>query len=307
MKVRNISPDIIGKDLNKTAKNPSFEGILTKSRKVVLNLFEPGKAGEMSMALFIVNAYVFLLSGRLLSSRDKKNEKAQKETVMDYIRNNNEKRETIIRDVPTILLAVMGVPWIEKFVSKKLQKSQGFAIHDIKKGKLSNIIPKHQVGDWYIFDKKLKSGFNGFTQRLADMGGNLRQIYSHLGEGVKNKIKNFSPDNKEFMNQLFADKKLAKEVESAFSNPGNKAFKQAGFLKALPKVCGFVATLLLVGIFIQKFNIFITEILHKGKKQDIVQKNKDNNEKFVEQKQVSTNLLEQVKNNSNTFNVKSNI
>ncbi|HNW25593.1 MAG TPA: hypothetical protein PLG15_00300 [Candidatus Gastranaerophilaceae bacterium] len=307
MQVRNISPEIINKNINKTSQNPSFGNILTKSRKAVLDLFEPGRAGEMGMKLFVINAYVFLLSGRLLSSRDKKGEKTQKETAMDYIRNNNEKRETIIRDVPTILLAVMGVPWIEKFVSKRLQKSQGFAIHDIQKDKLGNIIPKYQVGDWYIFDKNLKTGFKGFTQRLADMGGNLHKIYSHLDEGIKDKIKGFSLQNDEFMNQLFADKELTKEVETAFSNPGNKAFRQAGFLKALPKVFGFVSTLLLIGILIPKFNIFITEMLHKGKKQEVAQENKDNNQKPAEQKQTSTNLLEHAKNNSNTSNVKPNI
>ncbi len=313
MQVRNISPEIINKNINKTNKNVSFGNILTTSRKAVLNLFEPGRAGEMGMKLFVINAYIFLLSGRLLSSRDKKGEKNQKETTMDYIRNNNEKRETIIRDVPTILLAVMGVPWIEKFVSKRLQKSKGFAIHDIQKGKLGkkdklgNIIPKYQVGDWYIFDKNLKTGFKGFIQRLADMGGNLKKICSYLGDDIKNGTKDFSPQNDKFINQLFADKELVKEVKAAFSKSDNKAYKQAGFLKALPKVFGFTATLLLIGIFIPKFNIFITETLHKSKKQNSQSETKQDDTNAKEQNKTITNLLEQAKNISDTSNVKPNI
>lgn len=279
MQVKKIPQSSIAeKNSYNISRNPSFCGFFQKTGKTLIDLFEPQRAGNMGRNLFVVNAYIFLLSGRLLSSRDKKGEKIQvhkKETALDYIRKNNEKRETIIRDVPTILLAVMGVPWAQKIVSTILQKKQGFAIHDVKKEgskiKLGDMIPEYQVKDWYVYDQRLHSGFKGFTQRLSDMGGNLKKIYSRLDHTISDKIKKFSVNNEEFMKQLFADEALAKEVESAFSNSGNKAFRHAGFLKAVPKVAGFAATLLLIGIFIPKFNIFVTEMLNRNH-----QKNKEN-------------------------------
>src|SRR5574344_1745854 len=114
MKINNITPSYtpVSSNQNKNndkSSNPSF------GSKNIANgfnqFFKLESSGPMTRKLFILNAFTFLLGSRILTSRDK-----------------DEKRETIIRDIPTILISVAGVPVLEKATAKIVEKKSGFTI-----------------------------------------------------------------------------------------------------------------------------------------------------------------------------------
>lgn len=249
------------------AQNPNFKGV----QQFVKDLVEPQRAGNMGRWLFLATAFVFLLGGRILGSRDK-----------------NEKRETITRDVPSIILIAGAVPIIEKFLSKRIQKNSGFVIignknekeaeetyNAIKKGTKhavdahnldKDLVSYAQLKSWYTFDENLASGFKGFSERLSNLGGNLKKIYSALGNDFKKDLEGLSFDNETFMKALFKgkNKKLLDKIKEAFKDKkGNEALKQAEFIKATPKLISMTGTLALLGIFVPSFNIWLTEKLNK--------------------------------------------
>lgn len=230
----------------------SFKGNLATSVKDSFSsLVKLERAGNMTRNLFVVNAFAFLLSGRLIKSRDK-----------------NEVRETATRDIPTILLAVFGVPVVEEYIAKRihLNDKNGFAIcNKSAEGKTSYKSAAYsQLNDWYKFDDKLSSGFKGFSERLSQKGGNLKKICSKLDKNIKADLAGFSDNNSEFVNQLFDNKnvELRNKVETAFKS-GNKALDHAKWLKTIPTLSGFAITLSLIGITIPKLNIAITERINK--------------------------------------------
>ena len=269
MKINNVTA-------NNTAKPVAFTSNLGNVGKNILETYiEPQRKGNMSRNLFVTTAFAFLLSGRIFNSRD-----------------NNEKRETVTRDIPTILLAINGVPLFEKITAKILQKKTGVAIYSEKpqdKGlfallidnfqkkntadtstnsKTLTIASADQINDWYRFDKTLASGFDGFMTRLKDLDGNLKKITSKLSEDIKGKLTNFSSNNDIFMKQLSSKehKGLKQTIMDEFGKEGNAALKDASFKKSLPKLAGIATTLVLVGLCIPKANIALTEYLSKKKK-----------------------------------------
>lgn len=229
--------------------SPSFAGAgsaIGKGKEFAIEFFEPQRAGNMSRNMFLLTAFTFLLGSRLIASRD-----------------NNERRETLTRDLPTFILAPKGVPFFEKIVANQLQKRNGFAILQNPNKYKEGLADGGQLADWYTFNPQLESGFKGFSERLSNQGGNLKKIYSALGDDVKNKLKNFSDDNKTFMQELSKDKELHKTIENEFKNTGNKAYEQAKYLRHVPKIAGFMVTLGLIGIFIPQFNIHLTRSINK--------------------------------------------
>ncbi len=200
------------------------------------------RGGTMSRGLFILNAFVFLLSSRILTSRDK-----------------DERRETIIRDIPTIVVSVKGVPMISNAVGSVLQKKNGFAINQNK-----SVASYSQIQDWHTIDGNLKSGLNGFAERMNSLGGNMKKVCSALGGEIKDQVKGFSDNNKEFMAELSKNESLAKKVTEALKNPNNGAAKQAAFSKTITKMTGFGATMVAIGMLLPKINIAITKAVHKN-------------------------------------------
>ena len=253
MKINNAAPTLnqclIGKNND---KNVSFSGagvssLYQKSENVLKDFFELTRKGTLSRNLFIANAYVFLLGSRLITSRD-----------------NNERRETLTRDIPTFFVAVQALPIIKTWVSKQIQEKTGFALFEnIKTSK--DAAKSSQLEDWYHYNPNMKSGFNGFLERLGERG-NLKKICSVLGEDIKAKLVNFSDKNDEFKTKLLKDTTLKQTLENAFKNGKNKALAKAAWLKTIPAILGFGLTLSLIGIFIPKFNIFFTEKINKNKK-----------------------------------------
>lgn len=238
MKVNSTTPVVNNVNVNNHNKQIAFKGVSD-----FLNL---KRQGPMGRGLFITTAFTFLLGSRLITSRDK-----------------DEKREILIRDVPTIIIAVMGVPVIGKFVAKAVEKSSGFAILD-KTSK--DVFSYGQIdNDLYRFDKNSASGFKGFCKTLSEAGGDLKKIFSNLGKNVKNQldVEKFSQGNESFIKELMKDKKLSKMLKEELSKADNAVLKQAGFLKSIPTFAGFAATLGLVGVLIPNLNIHITESISK--------------------------------------------
>lgn len=257
MKINNATPNIVSykaKNQKMNQGNVSFSGGMASACK---DFFVLGKNGAMTRGLFIANAFVFLLGGRLITSRD-----------------NDERRETLTRDVPTIVAAVLGVPFVKSIAAKQIQKHSGFAIgHDAIKsdGKTKSklrldVADTDNISDWYKYDNNLHSGIEGFSKRLADKGGNLKKIYTKLSEDVKSKLAGYSDNNAEFMEKLSKDSSLKETLKKELSNGKNKALIHAGFLKTLPAIIGFAVTITSIGIFLPKLNIYLTEQINKNKR-----------------------------------------
>lgn len=271
MKINNATPVV---NTNIQTNNVNFKGVTPKkpAKEVLKEFLTLDRSGPMSRDLFVANAFAFLLGTRLVTSRDK-----------------DEKREILIRDIPTIVIAVVGVPVIRDAFAELIQKKSGFAFMQkgeksgviakgadklfkmlTKKEETKNVVSYGELGQWYQFDKNLSSGFKGFTERLSEQGGNLHKIFSSLGESARDKIKDFSKDNKEFMTKLFNNseesKSLIKTFEDEFATEGNNALKHASWKRTMPALIGLGLTLGLIGIFIPKLNIFITETVNKNRK-----------------------------------------
>ncbi|MBQ3311186.1 hypothetical protein IJG72_03830 [bacterium] len=219
------------------------------------------KAGPMNRNLFILNAFTFLLGSRLITSRDK-----------------DERRETLIRDVPTIIIAVSGVPALEKLTAKLLEKKTGFAITEkslnSKNKVISSSINYETIKDWYSVGKDSKIGLNAFGQRLSDMGGDVKKIFSNLSEDIKVKLKALPEKNEEFLKALGKDKTLSNEILESLKNSGNKIAKKAELLKTASKFTGFATTLAIIGIIIPKINMVITNLIGKNDKNSKNDKNR---------------------------------
>ena len=230
----------------------AFKGGLGTGKKLFKDLCELTPDGTMTEKLFLVNACMFLLGGRLLKSRDK-----------------NEVRETATRDVPTIFLAVLGVPVIGNLIAKLTQRKSGFTIINKDKSIFSIksiAISKNKLETMYTYNESLHSKFEGFMQRFDSEGGNLKKIFSSLGDEFKSKLKDFSANNKDFMKELLDKKELKQLVEDEFKKVDNNASKQAAFKRLTSQsFAGFAFTIALIGIAIPKINILITEILSKKK------------------------------------------
>ncbi len=259
MKINNAAPVIKNNNI-KNNKKAAFKGL----PKSVTNFISLDRQGPMVRSLFLFNAFTFLLGSRIVTSRDK-----------------DEKREIIVRDVPTIFIAVAGVPIISKFFAKIIQDKSGFAIMkdsgpswldklmDKMTGK--DMIPHDQLETLYKYDKNLASGMAGFSKRLRNFGGNLKKIYSSLGKEIAEKLKSFK-NNKEIIEALSEEKKdvpknkeLSDMLIKALSDDKNAALKKAGFLRTIPTLIGFGLTLVSIGIIIPKLNIALTEYLNKNK------------------------------------------
>lgn len=260
MRINNTTPQV--NNFANLTKTPAFTGL---KKYIAEDLVKFQKSGTMSRPLFIVNAFAFLLGTRMITSRDK-----------------DERREVMIRDIPTIVIAVIGVPIIAKhFAQKIIQPKSGFAImgegeksfyHKVfnqnPKTPPVDIMSYSKLEDMYVFNENLQSGFNGFSERFDKVGGNLKKIYSSLGDEVKSKLSGFSADNKEFMKQLNSheNKGLLETIKTAMAIKDNAVLKQASFLKTVPTILGFLSVFATVGVLIPKLNIYITEAIHKNKK-----------------------------------------
>lgn len=277
MKINNATPIINTKSPANvpTSSKINFKG--TSPKETLKEFLTLNRAGTMGRDLFIANAFVFLLGTRLVTSRDK-----------------DERREILIRDIPTIVIAVVGVPVIQDAFAELIQKKTGYAFMEdgpkngiiasgankifnkiFNKDSQKNIISSGQIEDWYQFNNELSAGFKGFTKRLSN-GGNLHKIFSSFDD-LKGRLKDFSKeDNEKFMEKLFdgseESNSLVKEFEKAFSTKGNKAFKKASWARTIPSLIGLGLALGLIGLFIPKLNIFITETIHKNRKKETEKK-----------------------------------
>lgn len=269
MRINNATPVMSQAVMNKNknnSQNVAFSGAKANAfTDSCSKLFELTRKGTFSRALFVTNAYVFLLGSRLVTSRD-----------------NNERRETLTRDVPTIFIAVQGLPIIKNLVAKQIQKKTGFAITQetgTAAKKSTETISSSQVGDWYHFDDKLvgstdgkASGFDRFVERLEQKGGNLKKIFSSLSDDIKTQLSGLKDENADIKTELSKNAELKSKIELAFKDGKNKAMAKAAWLKTIPTILGFALTLGLIGIFIPKLNIAITEKISKNKKAEESQK-----------------------------------
>lgn len=251
---------------------PAFKGNLSEfkaaAKQDAKKFLSLERSGTMNRKLFIANAFAFLLGTRIVTSRDK-----------------DEKREIFIRDIPSIMFAVAGVPTIQNAIAKTLQKSKkadGFVFTEKSNNRLEvskwilnklGKTPKEKVtpmsyGDLkslYVYDENIHSGLAGFSQRLADNGGNVKGIFSNLSEDIKSGIAKLSNDNTNFIKELgkHENNGIADKIKEALKTDKNSALKKAEFLRTIPTVVGFGLTLSLLGIFIPKLNIHITETINK--------------------------------------------
>ena len=248
MKINNATP-IINKKQSK--KNVSFQG------KGLSNLLSLNRQGPMCRNLFLLNALTFMLGSRIVTSRDK-----------------DERREILIRDLPTIFIAVMGVPVIGKFVTKLIEKKSGFALI----GKNNNPLSYGQINNLYTYDSDLASELEGYTNRLLKTSDNvkLKNVYSKLSKEIKEGIKSLSDNNTDFIKQ---NKELSNKIIDALKTGSDKILKRAELLKTIPSAASFLITLTSIGIFVPKLNIFITKKVNKSRaKEEQIQNEQQNSQ-----------------------------
>lgn len=266
MKTNSITPSTIKTTVKATANTTKSVSIKDAAREFTTL----SRSGTMNRNLFIANAFAFLLGSRLVTSRDK-----------------DEIRETLIRDVPTIIIAVMGVPVASKLIAGKFQKSSGFALlHETeksdthkwfdkllgKKGETTTTEASYdKLSSWYQYKDKSTTKFDatkfeGFTDRLAGLNGNLKKICSSLSSEFKTRLEALPQDNEGFKKALFRDEKLVQDVAKEFASDKNGALKIALFKKTITKMSGYAAILAIVGLAVPKGNILLTNILHRGDK-----------------------------------------
>lgn len=255
MKVNNLATPVVSTNtpnINTANQSVAFKGFAEGLKPA--KLFKLDRSGTMGSNLFILNAFVFLLGTRILTSRDK-----------------DEKREIFIRDIPSIVIAVVGVDTIQNLAEKAFNKNKGFPIMEKstdENGKVSFSKAKYsRLKNWYVYDDKIQSGLKGFSERLDKLDGNLKTVYSYLNDSIKGKLANCT-DNKSVMDAFGKDKGLEQELITALSNPKNKALQKAETYKTIPALIGFALTCSLLGIFIPKLNIHITETISKKRQQE---------------------------------------
>lgn len=275
MKINNVSP-IINNDKSVAFKGCEIKPLKEIAKDEVKKLLTLQRNGPMSRHLFLTNAFVFLLGSRLVTSRDK-----------------DEKREIFIRDVPSIVAAVFGVPFFQKIIEKKLQGNSGIAtmrlnktpeksdfskwiavkifkkdVKELDKG----LKPEHssltfnQIKSVYKYDENLSSGLRGFSERLCNLNEavDLKKMYSNLPGEIKQGIEKIKANNnQDFIKALLKDKKLSGKVIEALKSDKNAILKKAEFLKTIPIMTGFGITLALLGLIVPRTNIFITETISK--------------------------------------------
>lgn len=230
------------------------------------SLLKLKRQGTMGGNLFLTNAFAFLLGTRIITSRDK-----------------DEKREIFIRDIPSIIIAVFGVDSIQKATANLLNKKgfpimikkeeSGWIMKGLKKliGKEDNgdysEVSYNQLKDWFVYDKNNPIGLEKFSKRLChkDLGGNLKTIYSTLSKDIEKDLANCTT-NEEVISKFKAHKNIEEKIVEALSNTKNNALHQAETLKTVPTIVGFAVTLALLGFFIPKLNIHITEKISKKRK-----------------------------------------
>ncbi len=272
MKISNNTPIVSNTSFKGSAK--LFKEALKQDSQ---NFFRLTPKGTMQRALFIANAFVFLLGTRLITSRDK-----------------DEKREIFIRDVPSIYTAVLGVPIISKFFTNILQEKSGFGLMKTNpapekcelrkwfenKFNIKNNAKTLKTQDEVLSYAKLKllytydpdldvsgAGLDGFSKRLMNLNDkvNLKKIYSNLSKEIKEGIAGFENDNVKFLQDLAKKPEISGKIKEALSNSSNKALDKASSLKTIPAALGFGVTLTLLGLIIPKLNILITEKISKNR------------------------------------------
>jgi len=286
MKINNATPNLTSNRINKNLVTFSAS---SPAKSTFKKLFDLERGGNMPRDLFLVNCFLFLIGGRVLRSRD-----------------NNEKREVLVRDVPTIAVVALSIPVIQKRLAKYMQENKGFALTTkeqkshgaikewvAKKLGLSlktedqKVASSGQIKEWYQFDEKMATGFDGFINRLSEHGGNLKEIFSRLDEETKSKLANFSENKKTFIRQLAENKDLKASIAKKFTSDSNKALEQAHFLHTIPTLLGVGITLSLIGMFIPKFNIFMTAKINKKDAMEKAAKEKAQNPNVEKTKSLS--------------------
>ncbi len=233
----------------KKENNPSFGKLNTAGLKSYMkdNFTQLNKSGPMARGMFVLNAFTFLLGSRIVTARDA-----------------DEKREIVIRDIPTVLLSVLGVPMIEKTAAKVINKTTGFAVNQ-----------KYDVlKEWYQNGKTvMKNGkevienvtdFNAFSKRLSDQGADIKKVYSTLSSEIKDSLAEMKGSNEEIIKSITNKKGLPEKIQEALKSAENGALKKANSLKTATKALGFGLTLGLIGLLIPKVNIAITKAIHKN-------------------------------------------
>lgn len=237
----------------------AFKGTFLHDLSHPSGLLNLDRSGTMSRNLFIVNAALFLLGSRLVTSRDK-----------------DEKREVLIRDIPSIVLAVKGVPLFKDFIAKHLQEHTGFVINEKGTKKVNgkeveapakgDAATYSRLEDLYVYDKNLDKsvGLQGFSKRLSSFGGDLKKIYSTLSDDIKESLKDCEDKNNDAVIKKIKDKGLAEKIKEALADAkNNKALKKAETYNSAVAMTGFACTIALMGVIIPKLNIHITEMVHK--------------------------------------------
>lgn len=239
--------------------SPSFSGTKEIAKAAFEKMGEwcnvDSRNGSLSRPMFFLVATIFLLGGRFIKSRS-----------------NDERRETVTRDVPAIALSVAGAPMANKAMAYAVTKSTGVPIItlDGKKGFLNaNFSSQKQLIDWY--SDLGKNPLVNFSETVNKHGGNLQKVFKKLGftdklnaittatdnNGILAAIKNAQANNTEAFKVLEEAMKGLKQ--------DNALLKFAKKSQAYVKLAGIGLTASILGFFLPRLNIIMTRNKYQKK------------------------------------------
>lgn len=238
---------------------PSFSGVKEVAKTTFEKMGEwcnvDSRNGSLSRTMFFLVATIFLLGGRFIKSRS-----------------NDERRETVTRDVPAIALSVAGAPMANKAMAYAVTKSTGIPIItlDGKKGFWNaNFSSQKQLIDWY--SDLGKNPLVNFSETINKHGGNLQKAFKKLGFTDKLNAITTATDNNGILtaikNAQTSNTEAFKALEEAMKGlkQDNAVLKLAKKSQAYVKLAGIGLTASILGFFLPRLNIVMTRNKYQKK------------------------------------------
>lgn len=241
------------------ANSPTFGGVGSFAKTAFEKTGEfcnvDSRNGSLSRTMFFIVATLFLLGGRFIKSRD-----------------NDERREVVIRDVPAIALSVAGAPMLNKAMAYGVTKSTGVPIMTLgdKKNILSaSLASQKQLVDWYS-----ELGQNptvNFSETINKHGGNIQKAFKKLGFSDKLNAITEAADNNSILNAIknaqANNTESFKELEASMKNlaKDNNLLGFAKKMQSYVKLAGIGFTAAILGILLPRLNIVMTRKKYEKK------------------------------------------
>ena len=247
-----------GSKQTNTSTNPAFGDLKTVGSKILKECNCDN--GSLSRYAFLFISFVFLVGSRFVESR-----------------NNDERREVLTRDIPAVALSGGGVPIMTGAAAYAITKKSGIPISTSKKKDSilhAALCSQKQVKDWYSDLKNADNPLINLMNTVERHGGNIRKVMNKFGFGKELGAISTSLENKDIIAAAQTAQQNGSESFKTLENlirnipEDNKVLKFAKNAQAYVKVGGIAVTAGLLGFFLPRLNILITNKKHEKKSKE---------------------------------------